>query len=234
MLRFTLCMLLACVSAVAFAAPHFQVTWPAAKCRAPQAPVAVIVPGYGLSGDDYTFLQAFLTQFGYGVVVYDGQIGRTTPLLLQSSPLAPQLRWLADQTARAVSDVLQQGQTLYPQGDWHRVLLVGHSLGGDAAALLASWLPERISALITLDNRRVPLPVTEHFKVLSIRATDTVADPGVLPSAQAIQGTSLQLVTLQGAHHNDMQDAGPEALKQQIRAALTGFLRANGLPECHR
>ena len=37
--------------------------------------------------------------------------------------------------------------------------------------------------LITLDNRRVPLPREARLRVLSLRGSDFAADPGVLPSA---------------------------------------------------
>ena len=56
-------------------------------------------------------------------------------------------------------------------------MLVGHSLGGDTAAYLASQPGASFAALVTLDNRRAALPRSPMTKVLSIRAGDTQADP---------------------------------------------------------
>lgn len=75
-----------------------------------------------------------------------------------------------------------------------------------------------MSALVTLDNRRSPLPRDKAIRVLSIRASDTMADPGVLPSEGAC------IVKIDGSRHNDMSDAGSAQLKQTITQALELFL----------
>ena len=87
----------------------------------------------------------------------------------------------------------------YPQYDWDHLTLVGHSHGGDVSALLAQEQPALVTALVTLDNRRYPLPRTASPRVLSIRAgNDIPADPGVIPDAAAQAEVGMQVVTDQG------------------------------------
>ncbi|MDQ2989758.1 MAG: alpha/beta hydrolase, partial [Pseudomonadota bacterium] len=51
-----------------------------------------------------------------------------------------------------------------------------------------------------------------------IRASDTEADPGVLPSDGAC------IVKIDGARHNDMFDGGSAQLKQTIAQTMERFL----------
>jgi hypothetical protein len=60
--------------------------------------------------------------------------------------------------------------------------------------------------------------------VLSIRAADTEADPGVLPSDEARRQFGSCIVKIDGARHNDMADTGSGELKERIVYALETFL----------
>jgi hypothetical protein len=81
-----------------------------------------------------------------------------------------------------------------------------------------------ISALITLDNRRASLPRALEIKVLSIRAGDTKADPGVLPTIEEQHRFRSCIVKIDGSHHNDMFDGGSVKLKGKIDDAIEKFL----------
>src|SRR5690606_31768005 len=69
----------------------------------------------------------------------------------------------------------------HPAYDWAHLVLVGHSNGGDLSALAVAQTPALASVLVTLDNRRYPLPRSGDIRVLSVRGSDFEADPGVLP-----------------------------------------------------
>lgn len=67
-----------------------------------------------------------------------------------------------------------------PELDFKRLILVGHSNGGDMTVLFAHTYPNLVGKIISLDNRRVELPRTSHPKVYSLRSSDQPADEGVL------------------------------------------------------
>jgi pimeloyl-ACP methyl ester carboxylesterase len=82
---------------------------------------------------------------------------------------------------------------------WHRMALVGHSMGGHNAMAFAAWHPERISALVIADSRpsipherlgvmqeRGRRPLRRHATIEAAIAAfrllprETVADPALL------------------------------------------------------
>lgn len=142
----------------------------------------------------------------------------------QDAPIAKQLRAMAHVTSRSISTVIDGTAARYPQFDWRHLLLVGHSLGGDSSAQFAADNPSRVSSLISLDNRRVALPRSADINVLTIRASDTTADPGVLPNKKEHDHYGTCVVHIKGSRHKDMQDAGSEQLKAKIVSAIDTFL----------
>jgi hypothetical protein len=102
--------------------------------------------------------------------------------------------------------------------------LVGHSNGGDLSALALGESPTLATSLVTLDNRRYPLPRNHSINVLSIRGSDFEADAGVLPTAQE-KGAGTCITTIAGARHNDMNDHGPTELQSKISMLVVQFLK---------
>lgn len=90
--------------------------------------------------------------------------------------------------------------------------------------LFAKEHPELVEKVISLDNRRVPFPRQRRPQVLSLRSSDQVADPGVIPTSteQARLGTSV--VALPATIHNDMWDGATELQKQEINKWISQFL----------
>ncbi|MCA1858362.1 alpha/beta hydrolase [Massilia oculi] len=185
-------------------------------------PVAVLSPGYGLAGTDYGFLTRQLNGMGYLVLALRDSAGGAT--IDRGAPITPQVQAIARATARGIAALLDEGAARDRRFDWRRVLLVGHSLGGDSSAQFAADHPQRVSALVSLDSRRVALPRTDGIRVLSIRASDTAADPGVLPDEGEQRRHGSCIVRIEGARHNDMQDEGSARLKEAILAILETFL----------
>lgn len=185
-------------------------------------PVAILSPGYGMAGSEYSFITDYLNGMGYLVVAVRDSAGGGA--LDRSAPVAPQVQAMARRASQSIATLIDETAARYPQFDWQRLLLVGHSLGGDSAARFAADHPGRVSSLISLDSRRVALPRSAGIRVLSIRASDTVADPGVLPSEEERTRYGSCVVRIEGARHNDMADGGSEALKARIRSAIGAFL----------
>lgn len=118
-----------------------------------------------------------------------------------------------------------------PEYRWEQPILMGHSTGGDISALLATQSPRFVSALVTLDHRRMALPRDAAIRVLSIRGSDFDADPGVLPSPAERAALGHCIFNLPNAKHNDMNDAGPAALKSQLASTVVEFVRSGRCAE---
>ena len=90
--------------------------------------------------------------------------------------------------------------------------------------LFCSRYPNLIDKVITLDNLRMPIPRIKQPMILSIRANDTKADDGVLPSTEEQKNFNIRIIDLQGKH-KDFCDNGDAALKQSIILEIVKFLK---------
>lgn len=190
--------------------------------RSRPCPVAFLSPGYGLSHTDYRFVSDALIKLGYlavsiqSVLPGDSKAPNTGSMIADRTPM-----WTigADNLVYAKSILSKR----YPAYDWAHLVLVGHSNGGDLSALALKRDPALASVLVTLDNRRYPLP-TGNVRVLSIRGSDFEADPGVLPSSGDSKSSTRCIVEVADSRHDDMNDAGPAWLKERTAAIIVEFL----------
>jgi pimeloyl-ACP methyl ester carboxylesterase len=190
--------------------------------HAKPCPVAILSPGYGLSGSDYSFVTNYLNRMGYLVLALQDSAGGVT--LDRNAPVSQQVQAMARVASRSISAAIDDTAPRYSQFDWRHLLLVGHSLGGDSSAQFAADNAHRVSSLVSLDSRRVALPRSAGIHVLTIRASDTTADPGVLPDEEEQGRYGTCVVRIEGSRHNDMQDAGSEQLKARMTSAIDRFL----------
>lgn len=192
-----------------------------------RCPVAILSGGYGSNHKAYSFIAHALNDRGYLVVSIQHELSSDAPLAFDGDLYTLRMPvW-----HRGVENLRFARTTLaakYPQFNWQHLVLIGHSNGGDISALLATEQPAMVSTLITLDHRRMPLPRTFSTRVLSIRASDFDADPGVLPNSQEQSKFGMGIVKLKGAKHNDMQDGGSPELKRSILASMESFLAIRG------
>jgi len=185
--------------------------------------LALLSHGYGGRNTDYTFLAHALAARGYWVASVQHQLPGDAPLPKTGNPREVRRpSWL-----RGVADlhfVLQELQRRHPDLDTGHLLLVGASHGGDTAALFVEQHPGTVERLITLDNRRFPLPRTRPPHVLTLRSSDQPADVGVLPDAQEQQRLGMRVVALPATRHDDMWDGATAAQKQEMLRHVSAFL----------
>lgn len=184
-------------------------------------PVVLLSPGWGLPATGYRFLVERLVRAGYAVVAVQDQLPGDPPM-----PNTGDLQRDRGPYWRRGAATLRfvQAALLAPRAslDARRVVLLGHSHGGDVSATLAAERPAWVVGLVTLDHRRVPLPrASDRLRVLSLRGSDFTADPGVLPAGAA---PGLCVLHLRDAPHNDMHDGGPARLKDRLADAVGAFL----------
>lgn len=196
----------------------------AQRCN-PSCPVAIFGTGYQVAAEEYSYIGNALAEAGYLVIVlqYD----------LPGDPVMPdtgnirkdrEAFWLRGESA--LEAALNELPTRLPHYDWHNLTIMGHSQGGDIAALYAATHSDRITALITLDHRRVPLLRNAPFRTLTLRSSDQTADPGVLPPP----GDAACILKLPDTRHDDMTDRGSKPSRQMLLSAILQFLKTHECP----
>lgn len=183
-------------------------------------PVVIINHGYTVKNTEYTFIAKPLTELGYVVVsiqhdlLSDPELPRTGNLFEQRMPI-----W-----ERGVQNILfVLSELVYTQVhlNLQKIILIGHSNGGDISMLFTSLYPEKVAKAISLDSLRMPIPINDQIPILTLRANDTKADEGVLPNF------GVTIIDLLEAKHIDMYDNGPEEVKQKIMVLIDAFLKVN-------
>lgn len=89
--------------------------------------------------------------------------------------------------------------------------------------LIANEYSKFAKIVITLDNRRVPMPRSASPRVFSIRSVDQPADPNVLPSDEEQKRYNIRIVKV-NTTHNDMGGMGTDAQKKEINRLINDFL----------
>lgn len=172
----------------------------------------VINHGYGVKNTEYSFIAEPLCQKGYLVICIqhdlpeDPELPRTGNLFERRKPL-----WES-----GVQNILF---VLSELANTQKIILIGHSNGGDISMLFTTIHPELVEKVISLDSLRMPFPIKNHVPILSLRANDTKADKGVIPESGAM------IIELKNAKHIDMYDSGPEEIKREIMFLIDMFLK---------
>ena len=184
--------------------------------------VALLNHGYGGHYGDYSFLAGNLVEHGYLVVSLQQDLPRDAPLP-STGNIAHARRAVWERGVRSMLTVLEELRRTRPMLDFGHTLLVGHSNGGDMAMLFAQEYPAQVEKVITLDNRRVPLPRRARPQVLTLRSIDQPADAGVLPTADEQARLGIRVVRLL-ILHDDMWDGATDAQKTEINTCVSKFL----------
>ena len=195
-----------------------------------KCPVAFLSAGYGVSHVKYTFLSKQLNQLGYLVAAIGHELPSDPSLSLTGNLYNTRSEnWRRGATTlHFLKDSLSQR---FAQFDFEKLMLVGHSNGGDISAWLGNEGKTYIQKIITLDHRRVPLPSDGTIKILSIRASDFPADKGVLPTESEQKAKGTCIVTIPKARHNDIADFGPAWLTDNITLIINNYLNGHACSE---
>jgi hypothetical protein len=186
-------------------------------------PVAIINQGNTVGSDEYCFIADVFAARGYLVASIQHDLPTDPPLSMSGSPYLGRLpqyqRGLAD-----IKFVIGKLRKLYPDADYARLTLIGHSNGGDVSVFYAADHPKSVATLITLDNLRVPLDIAQA-RTLSFRSLGGAFKPdiGVVPGRAEQKQDGIEVV-MTGAPHTELSDRGPTKLKEWIADELSRFL----------
>ena len=187
-------------------------------------PLALISHGYGGTNRAYSFLAEALVARGYIVASIQHELTGDPEMPTAGEPAVVRRPWW-EQGADTLEFAIRQLRALRfaRRG---RVLLVGHSNGGDTSMLFAARRPDWVAAVFSLDSRRMPFPRTARPRICSVRSSDQVADPGVLPSPEEQARLGMVIGTVPGLIHNDMWDAATPERKAAVVALLDRCLQS--------
>lgn len=192
-------------------------------------PVVIFSHGYGKNQGDsyltYSYINEFLASKGYCVISIQHEV-KTDEKLPMEGNLQELRKPFWDRGVENIRFVIKELDSLRPQLAFNKMVLIGHSNGGDISCNYVSTFPDSIKSLITLDNLRKQLPKNGSFSVLSLRAFDTEADPGVLPDLKDQEKYGIKLVHLPTTAHGDMNDKATDDQKLEIKRELEYFLYA--------
>lgn len=183
----------------------------------PGRPLVVLSHGYGGEPGNYEFIARALANRGYAVAAIDHELPGDASLPSGGDAYRermPNWREGAATIAYAMRE-LRRRRLASPAP----AVLIGHSNGGDMAMLLATTNPHLLRAVVSLDNRRHPLPRTTQLRICSLRSSDQIGDPGVVPGGAEQMQHGMQ-ITAVPVRHNDMNDAATPAQKQAMLAAI--------------
>ncbi|MBL7979699.1 MAG: alpha/beta hydrolase [Bacteroidetes Order II. Incertae sedis bacterium] len=187
------------------------------------APLILISSGYNGSNTEYTFLARALAEDGFLVAGVQHEQPQDAPIATSGDIFVVRMPvW-----ERGVENLQFVGAYLrsrFPQTPKTAPILIGHSNGGDISLLYARNFPEEVAAVVTLDHRRMPIPRKSHPPVLTFRAGEFEADPGVLPDSAEAALWGINIVRLENSLHNDLRDAGSEGIKQRILVDVKQFI----------
>lgn len=194
--------------------------------KIPNQQVIIFNHGYGFNkGGDY-FVYSYLTEKlaskGYFTVSIQHE-QTTDPLLPVEGNLQIVRRPFWQSGSDNILYVLKELKKTNPDLDYKHLTLIGHSNGGDMAALFGNQHPNLVYKIITMDNRRMFLPRTSIPKIYSLRSNDYPADDGVLPTEEeqkkfhmTVQPTSI--------NHSHMDNKGDDEEKKVLNSFILKYL----------
>jgi pimeloyl-ACP methyl ester carboxylesterase len=188
-------------------------------------PVAIVNHGNTVRNTEYSFLANVLALRGYLVLSIQHDLPSDAPLVTRVGELYVGRLPVYERGVANILFTVEEMKKRMVYADFDKLLLVGHSNGGDISMFFAKQHPDRTKRVVTLDNLRVPFLTEARFKILSFRSKDPqfVPDPGVVPDDDECAKTGIQVVRT-GAQHTDMSDRGPDQVKERIQDALDRFL----------
>ena len=173
--------------------------------------------GYGENnGSDYlnayTYLTEFLASKGYFVVSVQHEL-KTDELLPMTGKPQETRRPNWERGVQNIYSTLNKLKTDFPNLNYGKLALIGHSNGGDMTVLFAHKYPNLVNKIISMDNRRMELPRISKPKIYTLRSKDYPADENVLPNEDEKKKYGIVVEFTNINHSNMDNDANPDERK---------------------
>ena len=194
-----------------------------------ELPVVILSHGNTVKHTEYSFLANTFAARGYLVISIQHDLQTDDPMVTK---IGEEYVGRRPQYNRGIFNILfaiDEVKKVYPNADYRKLTMVGHSNGGDISMYFAERHPDLVKKVVTLDNLRVPFITNGKIKILSFRSKDPVfkADPGVVPDEDTCKRAGITVVKTE-FQHNDLSDRGPDQAKTAIQAMVGKFLDDDG------
>jgi len=188
-------------------------------------PVAILSHGNTVKHTEYSFLSNVFAARGYLVISIQHDLSTDDPMVTKVGEEYVGRRMQYNRGAFNIMFAIDEVKKLYPNADYRRLTLIGHSNGGDISMFFAKQHPDLVKKVVTLDNLRVPFITDGKVKILSFRSRDPQfkADPGVVPDDETCERAGIRVVRTE-FQHNDLSDRGSDRVKASIQASVNQFL----------
>ena len=194
-----------------------------------ELPVAILSHGNTVKHTEYSFLANTFAARGYRVISIQHDLETDDPMVTR---VGEEYVGRRPQYNRGIFNILfaiDEVRKEYPNADYRKLTMVGHSNGGDISMYFAQRHPDLVKKVVTLDNLRVPFVTDGKIRILSFRSKDPVfkTDPGVIPDDETCKKAGITVVKT-NFQHNDLSDRGPDHVKTSIQAMVDRFLDDDG------
>ena len=194
-----------------------------------ELPVVILSHGNTVKHTEYSFLANTFAARGYLVISIQHDLETDDPMVTK---VGEEYVGRRPQYNRGIFNILfaiDEVKKEYPNADYRKLTMVGHSNGGDISMYFAQRHPDLVKKVVTLDNLRVPFVTDGKIKILSFRSKDPVfkTDPGVIPDDETCKKAGITVVKT-NFQHNDLSDRGPDHVKTSIQAMVDKFLDDDG------
>jgi dienelactone hydrolase len=190
--------------------------------------LVIISHGYGFNSGKsylgYSFIADYLASKGYFVVSLQHELPNDDSLAMNGEDLKDLRMPNWERGIKNIQYTIQSLASEFDYIDTSDITLIGHSNGGDMSMLFAAEYPNEIKRVISLDNRRMPIPATTEPKILSIRSSDQKADEGVIPTEQEQLEYNIKIVQLKNTLHNDMCNSGTPEQRAEMLYIIGEFM----------
>ncbi|MET0944294.1 MAG: alpha/beta hydrolase [Flavobacterium sp.] len=200
--------------------------YPKTSTKINKQQVIIFSHGYGENkgGDNriYSYLTENLASKGYFVISIQHELPNDELLAMEGDlKVTRKPNW--ERGCQNILFVINEFIKTKPELDFKRLTLIGHSNGGDMTALFATEYPKLVSKIITMDNRRMPLPRVNHPQVYTLRSSNYPADEFVLPTEQEQKkyGMTVQPTSIE---HRDMDNDATSEQRKIINTYIESYL----------
>ena len=194
-----------------------------------ELPVVILSHGNTVKHTEYSFLANTFAARGYLVISLQHDLDTDDPMVTKVGEEYVGRRPQYDRGIFNILFAIDEVKKEYPNADYHKLTMVGHSNGGDISMYFAKRHPDLVKKVVTLDNLRVPFITDGKIRILSFRSKDPVfkTDPGVIPDDETCKKAGITVVKTD-FQHNDLSDRGPDRVKTSIQAMVDQFLDDDG------
>lgn len=189
-----------------------------AKAGIIKLPVVIINHGYSIKNTEYSFIAKALAARGYLVISIQHDLDTDNPLP-RTGNLFDRRKPLWERGVQNILFTITEFKRDNPNLELDKVILIGHSNGGDISMMFADRYPGKVKRVISLDSLRYPFPADKYVPILHFSANDTKADLGVIPDK------GVETIVIENTKHIDLCDRGGPRINQEVLESIIQFLK---------